>query len=367
MNRLLFIISLVSNTLLVFAQNSTIESDSKVQDFGKLENINNIQSEFIIKNNGTKKLYVLRADTKKGIKVRINNKAISPGDTSTLFVYIEPTTTGRLDEEIKLVTSADALPYILRVKGDVKSIKADDKTACFYFNQPKRKNTNTTYPPIQFPTPVPSPKTIPDTIKHEEVQPTEPEPPKEELDRKIYKPNNITFLIDVSASMKDSMKLPLMQEAMYSLILALRDIDNVNIITYSDEARIIKQGVNGDNKTVLNNCVSELKAKGPTMGADAILFSLDVVLKNYIDSGNNQLFLITDGVFKFADVYYEKWKDKVADKTIVLSIIALGNDEKAIIQLQTMATKRKGTFTRIQNHTEAKTQVLEQIKQKAKK
>ncbi len=366
MNRLLFIISLISSTTLVCAQNSTIESDSRVQDFGKLENINNIQSQFIIKNNGSKKLYVLRADTQKGIKVRINNKTISPGDTSTLFVYIEPTSTGRLDEEIKLITSADALPYILRVKGDVTSIKADDKTACFYFNQPKRKNTNS-YPPIQFPAPLPPTKTIPDTIKHEEVQTTEPESPKEELDRKIYKPNNITFLIDVSASMKDSMKLPLIQEAMYSLILSLRDIDNVNIITYSDEARIIKQGVKGDNKTVLNNCVSELKAKGPTMGADAILFSLDAVLKNYIDSGNNQLFLITDGVFKFADVYYEKWKNKVGNKTIVLSIIALGNDEKAIIQLQTMAAKREGTFIRIQNHTEAKTQVLEQIKQKAKK
>jgi Mg-chelatase subunit ChlD len=362
MNRSVVILFLLWSKTLVFAQNSTIESDSKVQNFGKLENVNNIQSQFIIKNNGSKNLYVLRADTKQGIKVRINKKMIPPGDTSTLYIYIEPKTTGKLDEEIQLVTSADVLPYILKVKGEIKSIKADDKTACFYFNQPKRKNT-TGYPPIIFP--VNNSEKNSDTIKTENKEQI-PEV-TEVLDRRIYKPNNITFLIDVSSSMKDSLKLPLMKESMYSLISVLRDIDKVNIITYSDEARIIKEGVNGDNKTVLNKCVEGLKAKGPTMGADAILFSLDEALHHYLENGNNQLFLITDGVFKFADVYYEKWKEKVGDKTIVLSIIALGKDQKAIVQLQSMAAKREGSFLRILNHTDAKTVVLEEIKWRAKR
>jgi len=363
MSRLLSILFLFFSIALVHAQNSTIETDFNVQNFGVLENINNIQSQFIIKNNGTKKLYVLRADTKPGIKVRINKKIIPPGDTSTLYVSIEPKVTGRLDEEIKVVTSADALPYILRVKGDIKSIKPDDKTACFYFNTPKPKNTGT-YQPIIFPTTNPEKIIVIDTIKAEEE---EAPVVTKELDRRIYKPNNVTFLIDVSSSMKDSLKLPLMKESMYTLIEALRDIDNISIITYSDEARIIKEGVKGDRKAVLNRCVSELYAKGPTMGAQAILFSLDVVLKNYIDTGNNQLFLITDGVFKFADGYYEKWKEKVGDKKIVLSIIALGEDEKAITQLQAMAIKREGSFIRIKNQTDAKTVVLDEIKGRAKK
>jgi hypothetical protein len=378
MIRLLFIFLLFFNVFFALSQNSTIETDFTVQDYGKLENINNIQSEFIIKNNGTKNLYVLRADAKQGIKVRINKKTIPPGDTSTLYVYIEPKTTGRFNEEIKIVTSADALPFILYVKGDVKSIKGDDKTACFYFNKPKKRVAGN-YPPIQFPATIPKkhsdsvaiPDTIvaiPDTIKKvEAIKPIVPEPPKEELDRRIYKPNNITFLIDVSTSMKDSMKLPLMKQAMYALISALRDIDNVNVITYSDSARIIKEGVKGDEKTILRECVSKLKAKGPTMGAEAILFSLDIALKNYLDTGNNQLFLITDGVFKFADEHYQLWKEKVGDKNIALSIIALGSDKQAMTQLQAMATKRKGSFMWIKNRGNAKTIVLDEIKKRAKK
>jgi len=363
MSRSLLILILLFKITVVGAQNSTIETDYKVQDFGVLENINNIQSQFIIKNNSTKNLYVLRADTKFGIKVRINKKTIPPGDTSTLYVYIEPKTIGKLDEEINIVTSADALPYTLRVKGEIKSIKLDDKTACFYFNVPQKKRVNA-YQPIPLPVSNPQEIIVIDTLTaQEEKAPVV----IEELDRRIYKPNNITFLIDVSSSMKDSLKLPLMKESMYALISALRDIDNVAIITYSDSARIIKEGVKGDNKGVLNNCVSELKAKGPTMGAQAILFSLDVALKNYLDSGNNQLFLITDGVFKFADEYYEKWKEKVSDKQILLSIIALGKDEPAIAQLQAMATKRAGSFIRIKNHADAKTLVLQEIKLRAKK
>lgn len=308
MNRTLILLPLFFATSITFAQNSIIETDSPIQDFGVLENINNIRSEFIIKNNGAKSLYVLRADTKFGIKVRINNKTIAPGDTSTLYVFMEPKVIGKFNEEIKLITSADAQPYVLTIKGDIKSIKFDDKTACFYFNKSNKKNTPTQGVSIPlFNT------SIKDTAKTKPVI-IKDTPTEEVLDRRIYKSNNITFLIDVSSSMKDSLKLPLMKESMHAIISTLRDIDNVNIITYSDEARIIKQGVSGDNKKMLNKCVSELIAKGPTMGAQAILFSLDVTLHHYLEDGNNQLFLITDGKFKFTDEHYEQWKQKVGEK-----------------------------------------------------
>jgi Mg-chelatase subunit ChlD len=147
----------------------------------------------------------------------------------------------------------------------------------------------------------------------------------------------------------------------------LRDIDIVNIITYSEESHIIKQGVSGDKKEILNESIKGLYAKGKTMGAQAILFSLDVALKHYLQDGNNQLFLITDGIFKFTDEHYEKWKQKVGDHKIVLSIVGLGKDAKAITQLQEMATKRQGTFIWLNNHQDAKTLVLEEIKVHAKK
>lgn len=54
-------------------------------------------------------------------------------------------------------------------------------------------------------------------------------------------------------------------------------------------------------------------------------------------------------------------------KKIILTIIALGNTPTAITQLQEMSAKRQGSFVWINNHEDAKTRVLEEIKLHAKK
>lgn len=349
----------------LFSQNSTIEVDEKVQDIGVVENFNNIQSQFIIKNNSLKNLYILRADAGRGVLVRINRKIIPSGDTSMLYVNIELKNVGKLNEEVKIVTSADADPFVLRVIADVKSIKYNDKTACFYFNDPinKKKSGKQGAVNIQFPLKEDATDETNEEEKEENAGAEDPGGMESlEMDRDLYKQNNITFLMDVSYSMKDSMNLPLAKEAIHNLIDALRDIDTVSLITYSDSVRMVKEAIRGDQKSTLNNSVSGLIARGPTMGAKAILFSLDVVLKHYMEDGNNQLFLVTDGRFKFTDEHYNLWQEKSAGKNITLTIIALGNSKSAITQLQEMAVNRGGHFIRIQSHDEAKLKVLEEVK-----
>jgi Mg-chelatase subunit ChlD len=358
LNNVFFILLTCIVNDIAVAQNSLIFVDYPNQDIGTIEDVNSIQTEFIIKNTGSKNLYVLRADTKQNIKVRINRKMISAGDTSMLFANIELRETGRLDEEIKIVTSADALPLVLTIKGNIKSIKTDDKTACFYFNKVKRKNVSET---VIIPMP---------SFKLDTLRPTKKAlPPQsvEVLDRSIYKSSNITFLIDVSYSMHDSLKLPVMKEAMFALIKNLRDIDNVNIITYSKEPLIVREGVRGDKKETLNSAVNSLIAEGPTMGAQAILFSLDVVLNHFKAEGNNQLFLVTDGKFKYSDKLYEQWKQKIKGKNISFTVIALGDDVKAIQQLQEMTILREGTFIQLQNKEQVQAVLLEDIKAKSKR
>ena len=192
-------------------------------------------------------------------------------------------------------------------------------------------------------------------------------PNVELLDRSIYKPSNITFLIDVSASMRDSLNLPLLKEAMYSLIVDLREIDHVNLITYSNEPRIVKEGIRGDEKQDLIKSISKLTAQGPTMGAKAILFSLDIVLNQYKEEANNQLFLVTDGRFKYNERLHKQWKEKAEGKLIAFTVIALGDDFSAIAQLQEMTKEREGTFIRIENKEQAGLLLLADIKIKSQK
>ncbi|MDP2385977.1 MAG: VWA domain-containing protein [Bacteroidota bacterium] len=372
-----FSILLLLCSFTLAAQNSSIEVDNTIHDYGDLENIFTLKSEFILTNNAEKNLYFLRADVDKDMKVLVYKKTLKPGDTTHLEALYQPSSTGRFKREIKLITSADGEPYILTIKGNIKSIKKDDKTACYYFGKPnKPKNTGdiviTT--PLKFDPKDPN-KGIQmheeDTIDIPVVVDTIITPIEtvntENLNRSLYKPNNIVFVVDVSGSMKDSSKLPLMKKSLLLLIENMRDIDKVTFITYADSILLKCEAVEGSDKKMLSKTVNSLKANGYTRGAKAVLFGLETAKKNYIEGGNNQVFLATDGKFAFYETHYKIWLSKSEGKNIVLSVVALGNDKDAMTNLKDIARFGKGSFIRIRNFENDKEALIEEIKLRSKR
>ncbi len=380
MTRISYISSFVISTLLltglcekVLGQNTGIAVDEAVHDYGVLENVNLLQSEFIVKNNSDKNLYFLRADVAKNLKVRINKKALLPGDTSMLTVIYQPGNTGNFNEKIKLVTSASGDPFVLAIKGTIKSIRIDNTTACFNFSSKNRNNQEVAG--LQVILPVEKKPDLPQQIPVEEKKAVdsipknnvEPLPSIELLDNRLYKPNNIVFLIDVSGSMGDSLKLPLMKKALHFLIKNLRDIDKITFITYADSVSLVHEATPGTAKKELETIVNGLHSKGYTKGAKAILYALDIALNNYIPEGNNQIFMATDGKFAFYEGHYKQWVEKQGDKKIILSAIAFGNDHAAIKNLKDIAAKGKGSFIRIKNSQQAESAILDEVKLRSKK
>jgi Mg-chelatase subunit ChlD len=364
-----------------YSQNSLIGVDEQAKDIGTQEQIYKIHTEYTLQNNLAKNLYLLRADAQRGVMIRAAKKTLKPGDTTLIVVEFIPENTGKFNETINLVTSADALPFKLSLAGNIKSIKTDDKTACFYFRRPNNAGVKTVQTMVVAETNKPRDNTnrIPDnteanTVPIQATQPvTGPKPevtepavkPKESvlLDETLYKPNNIIFLVDVSSSMKDSAKLPVMQAALHYLIDALRPTDKITFITYADSVRTLRDGVSGNNKEDLNDVVEKLKAKGLTKGNKAILFSLDIALKNYLANGNNQIILATDGKFRFYSEDQQKYIAKQGDLKVKLSTMAFGNDKDALRNLKEIAEIGKGNFIHIKNRSRAKEQLLEEIKE----
>lgn len=360
------------------SQNSLISVDEQHKDIGVQENIYKIKTDYIITNHLQKNLYLLRADATKGIIIKAGKKTVKPNDTTLISIEFIPNSTGKFKENIELVTSADGLPYVISISGNIKSIKTDDKTACFYFKKQNNagvKNAD----PIEIPnthTTRDNSNKIPDNtvvtkseipeIKEQKttVEPDVKKPINEnELDEQLYKPNNIIFLVDVSSSMKDTNKLKVMQFALNFLIDNLRAIDKISLITYADSVRILKDGVKGNEKENLKKSVNSLKAKGLTKGNKAILFSLDYAIKNYINNGNNQIILITDGKFRFYPDDQKLFKQKQGDKNVKLSTIAVGKDKEALKNLKQIAEIGNGNFIHIKNKEKAKEQLLDEIKQ----
>ena len=359
------------------AQNSAIVVDEKNKDIGSQENIYKVRADYTIQNTLAKNLYLLRADAEKGITIRASKKTIRPNDTALIVVEFIPENTGKFNKPVNLVTSADGQPFQLSLSGSIKSIKTDDKTACFYFGKPNRAGVKDTPPLIvsEDTKPKDHSNRIPDHTAAvttpqitPEPQTKEPEPnrppEKEEsvLSPLLYKPNNIVFLVDVSSSMKDSTKLAVLQHSINYLIENLRPSDRVTLISYADSVKVLKEGLSGDQKEELREAVSKLKARGLTKGNKAILFSLDKALGNYISGGNNQIILATDGKFRFYSEDQQKFISKKGDKTILLSTIAFGNDKDALNNLKEIAEIGKGNFIHIKSKSKAREQLMDEIK-----
>lgn len=362
------------------AQNSAIVVDARDKDIGSQENIYKVRADYVIHNTLSKNLYLLRADAEKGLTVRTSRKTLKPNDTALIVLEFVPENTGKFNKPVNLVTSADGEPFRLSLSGNIKSIKTDDKTACFYFGKPNRAGVKETPPIVVYDEPpqrdnsnrMPDKTTAstPPVGGTTRVPATSPTPtvatetaPRPLLDPEMYKPNNIVFLVDVSSSMKDSTKLAVLQYSIRYLVDALRPTDKITLISYADSVKILKEGLSGHQKEELLQAVDKLKARGLTKGNKAILFSLDKALEHYIAGGNNQIILATDGKFRFYSEDQQKFISKKGDKMILLSTIAFGNDKEAMKNLKEIADIGQGNFIHIKSKSKARNQLLDEIRE----
>ena len=368
--------TLLVSLLLQFEFNAQIEFASTSIDLGEINEACEIKADFIIRNTGSKNLYLLKADCDRGVKVFTSKKTISFNDTATLVVSFIPEIEGNFSKEIKLIHSASMSASVLSIKGYLKKLKTDDKTACFYFGKPskiktvkegiivvkdeisKLDNSNKMHDNS-------SEQIVTKTVLPESEKPIDKT--NVALPVAFYKSNNLLFLIDVSNSMKDSLKLPLLKLAMHQLINDLRSVDYLTIVSYADSVKVLTEHVNGAEKERLHTEINKLKARGLTKGRQAILKSEDILIKNYIEGGNNQMILATDGKFNFYSEDEKKFFAKQEKNPVVMSVIGFGEDKDAIKNLKEISEKGKGSFIHIKKRSNCEALLMEEIKERSKK
>ena len=146
MRFLIIHILLLALTQQALAQNSLVGVDDATKDIGVQDAIFKVKADYIITNHQAKNLYLLRADAEKGVTIHTSKKTLKPNDTALIVVEFIPKNTGKFNEAINVITSADDLPFKLSLSGNIKSIKTDDKTACFYFKKPNTAGVKTIEP-----------------------------------------------------------------------------------------------------------------------------------------------------------------------------------------------------------------------------
>lgn len=170
-------------------------------------------------------------------------------------------------------------------------------------------------------------------------------------------PSNLVFLVDVSGSMMDANKLPLVKSALTLLADQLRPQDRVALVVYAGAAGLVLPSTPGSEKTRINDAIAALEAGGSTAGAAGIRLAYDVATEHFMKNGNNRVILATDGDFNVgtsSDAELEKLVDEKRKTGVFLSVLGFGMGNLKDKKMETLADKGNGNYGYIDSFQEAR-------------
>ena len=186
----------------------------------------------------------------------------------------------------------------------------------------------------------------------------------QDLAKKELPPANLVFLVDVSGSMDEPDKLPLVKKTLRILTEQLRPQDKVTLITYADGEALVLPPTSGDNKDEILRAINKLQAGGSTAGESALKMAYEQAQKAYVKNGINRILLATDGDFNVGVADTETLKSMVAEKRksgISLSTLGFGTDNYNEEMMEQIADAGDGNYSYIDSEKEAKKVLQHQL------
>ena len=169
--------------------------------------------------------------------------------------------------------------------------------------------------------------------------------------------SNLVFLVDVSGSMAEPNKLPLVQQSLNLLTDQLREDDNVAIVVYAGSAGLVLPSTPGSEKKKIKEAIDALNADGSTAGGEGIKLAYKIAEENKKPRGNNRVVLATDGDFNVgasSDDELVELIEKERQRGIFLSVLGFGMGNYKDNKMQQLADKGNGNHNYIDNLNEAK-------------
>jgi Ca-activated chloride channel family protein len=168
---------------------------------------------------------------------------------------------------------------------------------------------------------------------------------------------NLVFLIDVSGSMNEEDKLPLVKTSLKMLTDQLRDKDRVAIVVYAGNTGLVLPSTEGSQKQKIKDAIDRLEAGGSTAGAAGLELAYKIAQGNFIKGGNNRIVLATDGDFNVgpsSDDELVAMIEKQRKTGIFLSILGFGMGNLKDEKMEQLADKGNGNHYYIDNGNEAR-------------
>jgi Ca-activated chloride channel family protein len=185
-----------------------------------------------------------------------------------------------------------------------------------------------------------------------------------EIDRKNRGACNIVFLLDVSGSMDEADKLPLVKEAMKMLVEQLTEDDRVAIVTYASETRVVLPSARGNERERIKGTIDALHAGGSTYGSGGIQLAYQQAAEHFVTGGVNRVILCTDGDLNVGVTRDEDLVEMIQEKAksgVFLTVLGFGTGNLKNSKMQKLADKGNGIYAYVDCLREARKILVEQM------
>ena len=177
-------------------------------------------------------------------------------------------------------------------------------------------------------------------------------------------PNNLVFLIDVSGSMNEWNKLPLVKQSLRLLVDQLRPQDRVAIVAYAGAAGLVLPSTSGDEKARIAEAIERLEAGGSTAGGAGIELAYRTAREHFMARGNNRVILATDGDFNVgvsSDGELERLIEDKRREGTYLTVLGYGTGNYQASKMEKLAKAGNGNHAYVDDLAEARKVLVEEM------
>jgi Ca-activated chloride channel family protein len=185
-----------------------------------------------------------------------------------------------------------------------------------------------------------------------------------EVPRAERPPGNLVFLLDVSGSMDEPNKLPLVKAAMRLLVNELGPRDRVAIVVYAGAEGLALPSTPATDKAAILSAIESLSPGGTTHGSAGIRLAYETAAANLIRGGLNRVILATDGDFNVGVTSHGALVRLIEEKAktgVFLTALGFGMGNLKDSTLEKLADHGNGNYAYIDSLSEARKVLVEQV------
>jgi secreted protein with Ig-like and vWFA domain len=186
-----------------------------------------------------------------------------------------------------------------------------------------------------------------------------------EMDRSKRPRSNLVFLVDVSGSMDEPNKLPLIVYGLQQLTRELGENDRVAIVVYASSEGLVLPSTPGSKQSTILSALGQLQAGGSTAGGAGIQLAYQIAEDNFIEGGTNRVILCTDGDFNVGVTSTAELQrlceEKAADTRVFLSVLGFGRGNLDDAMMEAISSRGNGNYHYVDNRPEARRVLVEEL------